>query len=104
MSAFPPALIDSQEIMDLMRPAHSQSADEKGHQHYSFKSEVPCFPYAETPILPQVLYRAGLSSKEGLQEHDSVDPNIGCQVPARAAGAAFYVAAGSLPSVDLDSP
>ena len=45
---FPPALIGSQEIMDLMRPTHSHSADEKGHQHYSFKSKVPCFPYTET--------------------------------------------------------
>ena len=69
INIFPPALIGSQEIMDLMRPTHAQSADEKGHQQYSFKGEVPCFPYTETPILPQVLYRAGLSSKEGLQEH-----------------------------------
>ena len=72
INIFPPALIGSQEIMELTRSTHAQSADEKGHQHYSFKGEVPCFPYTETPILPQVLYRAGLSSKEGLQEHDSV--------------------------------
>ena len=78
INIFPPALIGSQEIMDLMRPTHAQSADEKGHQHYSYKGEVPCFPYTETPILPQVLYRAGLSSKEGLQEHDSVDPIVPC--------------------------
>ncbi|CAE7705382.1 unnamed protein product [Symbiodinium sp. KB8] len=47
----------------------------------SFKSEVPCFPYTQTPILPQVLYRAGLSSKEGLQEHDSVDPILVVKFP-----------------------
>ena len=35
INIFPPALIGSQEIMDLMRPTHSQSADEKGIQHYS---------------------------------------------------------------------
>ena len=34
INIFPPALIGSQEIMDLMRPTHAQSADEKGHQHY----------------------------------------------------------------------
>ena len=62
INIFPPALIGSQEIMDLMRPTHAQSADEKGHQHYSFKGEVPCFPYTETTVLPQVLYRAGLSA------------------------------------------
>ena len=103
INIFLPALIGSQEIMDLMRPTHAQSADEKGHQHYSFKGEVPCFPYTETPILPQVLYRAGLSSKEGLQERDSVDPIFGRQVPARSAGAAFCVAAGSIRSFDFDS-
>ena len=81
INIFPPALIGSQEIMDLMRPTHAQSTDEKGHQHYSLKGEVPCFPYTETPILPQVLYRAGLSSKEGLQEHDSVDPILVVKFP-----------------------
>ena len=86
INIFPPALIGSQEIMDLMRPTHSQSADEKGHQHYSFKGEVPCFPYTETPILPQVLYRAGLSSKEGLQEHDSVDPILVVKFPRMLRG------------------
>ena len=74
INIFPPEQIGSQDIMDLMRPTHSQSTDEKGQQLYTFQSEVPCFPYTQTPILPQVLYRAGLSSKEGLQEHDSVDP------------------------------
>ena len=82
----PPALIGSQEIMDLMRPTHAQSADEKGHQHYSFKGEVPCFPYTETPILPQVLYRAGLSSKEGLQERDSVVPILVVKFPRMLRG------------------
>ena len=67
--------------MDLMRPTHSQSTDEKGQQLYMFKSEVPCFPYTQTPILPQVFYRAGLSSKEGLQEHDSVDPILVVKFP-----------------------
>ena len=86
INIFPPALIGSQEIMDLMRPTHAQSADEKGHQHYSFKGEVPCFPYTETPILPQVLYRAGLSSKEGLQEHDSVDPILVVKFPRMLRG------------------
>ncbi|CAE7948322.1 unnamed protein product [Symbiodinium sp. KB8] len=86
INIFPPALLGSQEIMDLMRPTHSQSADEKGHQHYSFKSEVPCFPCTETPILPQVLYRAGLSSKEGLQEHDSVDPILVVKFPRMLRG------------------
>ena len=69
-----------------MRPTHAQSADEKGHQHYSFKGEVPCFPYTETPILPQVLCRAGLSSKEGLQEHDSVDPILVVKFPRMLRG------------------
>ena len=86
INIFPPALIGSQEIMDLMRPTHAQSADEKGHQHYSFKGEVPCFPYTETPILPQVLYRAGLSSKEGLQEHDSVYPILVVKFPRMLRG------------------
>ena len=86
INIFPPALIGSQVIMDLMRPTHAQSADEKGHQHYSFKSEVPCFPYTETPILPQVLYRAGLASKEGLQEHDSVDPILVVKFPRMLRG------------------
>ena len=86
INIFPPALIGSQEIMDLMHPTHAQSADEKGHQHYSFKREVPCFPYTETPILPQVLYRAGLSSKEGLQEHDSVDPILVVKFPRMLRG------------------
>ena len=86
INIFPPALIGSQEIMDLMRPTHAQSADEKGHQHYSFKGEVPCFPYTEAPILPQVLYRAGLSSKEGLQEHDSVDPILVVKFPRMLRG------------------
>ena len=81
MNIFPPAMISSQDIMDLMKPTHSQSTDEKGQQLYSFKSDVPCFPYTQTPILPQVLYRAGLSSKEGLQEHDSVDPILVVKFP-----------------------
>ena len=81
INIFPPEQIGSQDIMDLMRPTHSQSPDEKGQQLYSFKSEVPCFPYTQTPILPQVLYRAGLSSKEGLQEHDSVDPILVVKFP-----------------------
>ena len=81
INIFPPEQIGSQDIMDLMRPTHSQSTDEKGQQLYSFKSEVPCFPYTQTPILPQVLYRAGLSSKEGLQEHDSVDPILVVKFP-----------------------
>ena len=48
--------------------------------------QVPCFPYTETPILPQVLYRAGLSSKEGLQEHDSVDPILVVKFPRMLRG------------------
>ena len=31
--------------------------------------------------MPQVLYRAGQSSKEGLQEHDSVDPILVVKFP-----------------------
>ena len=31
--------------------------------------------------MPQVLYRAGLFSKEGLQEHDSVDPILVVKFP-----------------------
>ena len=81
INIFPPEQIGSQDIMGLMRPTHSQSTDEKGQQLYSFKSEVPCFPYTQTPILPQVLYRAGLSSKECLQEHDSVDPILVVKFP-----------------------
>ena len=81
INIFPPEQIGSQDIMDLMRPTHSQSTDEKGQQLYMFKSEVPCFPYTQAPILPQVLYRAGLSSKEGLQEHDSVDPILVVKFP-----------------------
>ena len=77
----PPEQIGSQDIMDLMRPTHSESTDEKGQQLYMFKSEVPCFPYTQTPILPQVLYRAGLSSKEGLQEHDSAHPILVVKFP-----------------------
>ena len=47
---------------------------------------MPCFPYTQTPILPQVLYRAGLSSKEGLQEHDSVDPILVVKFPRMLRG------------------
>ena len=93
INIFSPALIGSQEIMDLVRHTHAQSADKKGYQYYSFKGEVPCFPYTETPILPQVLYRAGLSSKEGLQEHDSVDPILVVKFPRMLRGAAFCIAA-----------
>ena len=81
INIFPPEQLGSQDIMDLMRPTHSQSTDEKGQQLHTFKSEVPCFPYTQTPILPQVLYRAGLSSKEGLQEHDSIDPILVVKFP-----------------------
>ena len=81
INSFPPDQIGSQDIMDLMRPTHSQSTDEKGQQLYTFKSEAPCFPYTQTPILPQVLYRAGLPSKQGLQEHDSVDPILVVKFP-----------------------
>ena len=81
INIFPPEQIGSQDIMDLMPPTRSQSTDEKGQQLYMFRSEVPCFPYTQTPILPQVLYRAGLSSKEGLQEHDSVDPILVVKFP-----------------------
>ena len=45
INIFPPEQIGSQDIMDLMRPTHSQSTDEKGQQLYMFKSEAPCFPY-----------------------------------------------------------
>ena len=36
--------------------------------------------------MPQVLYRAGLSSKEGLQEHDSVDPILVVKFPRMLRG------------------
>ena len=49
INIFPPDQIGSQDIMDLMRPTHSQSTDEKGQRLYTFKSEVPCFPYTQTP-------------------------------------------------------
>ena len=73
--------------MDLMRPTHAQSADEKGHQHYT-RSRARCLvsPTRKRPILPQVLYRAGLSSKEGLQEHDSVDPILVVKFPRMLRG------------------
>ena len=40
INIFPPDQIGSQDIMDLMRPTHSQSTDERGQQLYTFKSEV----------------------------------------------------------------
>ena len=53
INIFPPDQIGSQDIMDLMRPTHSQSTDEKGQQLYTFKSEAPCFPYTQTPFFSQ---------------------------------------------------
>ena len=76
---FPPSLIGSQEIMDLMRPTHAQSADEKGHQHYSFKSEVPWLPL-HTHIASGAVSGWSLQ-QEGLQEHDSVDPILVVRFP-----------------------
>ena len=81
INIFPPQQLSSQEIMDLMRPTHSQSADARGQKLLTYRNEVPCFPYTDTPILPQVLYREGLSSKEGLQELDGTDPILVVKFP-----------------------
>ena len=81
INIFPPQQLNSQEIMDLMRPTHSQSEDARGQKLLTFKNEVPCFPYTQTPILPQVLYREGLSGKEGLQEVDGADPILVVKFP-----------------------
>ena len=86
INIMPPTMLSSVEVMDMMKATHQQSADEKGHQHYSFKNEVPCFPYTQTPILPQELYRAGLSSKEGVQETDSTDPILVAKFPRMLRG------------------
>ena len=81
INIFPPQQLNSQEIMDLMRPTRSQSEDARGQKLLTFKNEVPCFPYTQTPILPQVLYREGLSGKEGLQEIDGADPILVVKFP-----------------------
>ena len=86
INIMPPTMLSSVEVMDMMKATHQQSADEKGHQHYSFKNEGPCFPYTQTPILPQELYRAGLSSKEGVQETDSTDPILVVKFPRMLRG------------------
>ena len=51
------------------------------------RSKARCLA-SPTPrrLLPQVLYRAGLSSKEGLQEHDSVDPILVVKFPRMLRG------------------
>ena len=72
INIFPPEHLSSLEIMDMMKPTHEQVADAKGQR---------CFPYTETPILPEEFYRAGLSSREGLQELDGCDPIVVVKFP-----------------------
>ena len=83
ISIFPPEQLHTVEIMDMMKPTHDQVADAKGKSQrvHNYRNQTPCFPYTETPILPEELYRAGLSSKEGLQEVDGCDPIVVVKFP-----------------------
>ena len=83
INIFPPEHLQSLEVMDMMKPTHGQVADAKGQTQrvHNYKNQTPCFPYTETPILPEELYRAGLSSKEGLQEVDGSDPIVVVKFP-----------------------
>ena len=83
INIFPPEQLQSVEIMDMMKPTHAQVADAKGQSQriHNYRNQTPCFPYTETPILPEELYRVGLSSKEGLQEIDGWDPIVVVKFP-----------------------
>ena len=98
INIFPPALIGSQETMDLMRPTHAQSADEKGRSRARcvaslIRRHLCCLRCC---IVLVFLARRVCRSMTAWT-------HSGRQVPAHVAGAAFYVAARSLPSVDMDS-
>ena len=83
INIFPPEQLNTVDIMDMMKPTHDQVADAKGKSQrvHNYRNQTPCFPYTETPILPEELYRAGLSSKEGLQEVDGCDPIVVVKFP-----------------------
>ncbi|CAE7597851.1 unnamed protein product, partial [Symbiodinium pilosum] len=83
INIFPPEQLNTVDIMDMMKPTHDQVADAKGKSQrvQNYRNQTPCFPSTETPILPEELYRAGLSSKEGLQEVDGCDPIVVVKFP-----------------------
>ena len=83
INIFPPEQLHTVDIMDMMKPTHDQVADAKGKSQrvHNYRNQTPCFPYTETPILPEELYRAGLSSKEGLQKIDGCDPIVVVKFP-----------------------
>ena len=67
INIFLPALIGSQEIMDLMRPTHAQSADEPStllvQGRGSLLSRFPAFPTRRRPSCPRCL--SGWSFQQG---------------------------------------
>ena len=63
-----------------MQPTHDASTGLE--QHYKKRhTQIPTFPYTETPILPPDVYIQGLSSKEGLQTHPECDPIVVVKAP-----------------------
>ena len=84
INIFPPSLIGSHEIMDLMRPAlpMRRALARRATNTTRSRARFLASPTRRRPYcLSQVLYRAGLSSKEGLQERDSVDPILVVKFP-----------------------
>ena len=72
--------ISSEDIWSIMQPTHDTSTGLE--QHYKKRNtQVPTFPYTETPILPTDVYIQGLSSKEGLQTHPECDPIVVVKAP-----------------------
>ena len=72
--------ISSEDVWSTMQPTHDTSTQLE--QHYKQRNtQVPTFPYTETPILPLDVYTHGLSSKEGLQLHPDCDPIVVVKAP-----------------------
>ena len=72
--------ISSEDIWSIMQPTHDTSTGLE--QHYKKRNtQIPTFPYTETPILPSDVYMQGLSSKEGLQTHPECDPIVVVKAP-----------------------
>eukprot|EP00435_Cladocopium_sp_Y103_P038752 s1874_g10.t1 len=75
-----PGDLSSKELFDMMQPG--TDVDTTVRQAFQSKTDdIPNFPHTETPILPRVVYRKGLSSKGRLQCFPGMDPIVVIKQP-----------------------
>ena len=95
INIFPPEMLASQDVMDMMKP--TRSLEDGSRQTSAEVDLVPGFPYTSMPILPAEICSAGLTSREGLQEHDEVDAFVVAKFPRMLRGPPVALPADALP-------